>query len=68
MPRKYWTIYEDKRLISLYEKFPNDWERISKELKDRNEAMCYSRYRRLVEGKKKYWSDEIDKKIVQKVD
>ena len=53
--------------MKYYEELNGDWEEISRKFEDRNVSMCYSRYRRLMQGKKKYWSEEVDQKIKELV-
>lgn len=61
-----WTAEEDQLLLSLFEKLPNKWSQIAREIPGRTDDACSKRYREALDPnlKKDEWTDEEDTRLL----
>ena len=66
MKKSAWTPEEDQLLLSLFEKHPNKWSRIAREIPGRTDDACSKRYREALDPnlKKDEWEEEEDKRLL----
>ena len=68
--RRMFTCEEDEKLKELVKKYENDWQKISKEMKDRNIRQCKERYNHYLSPNIKHseWNLEEDLKLIEIVE
>jgi len=65
-PEKYinWSVDEDKKLLQLYEIYPNQWVRIAPEFEGRTDHSCLSRFNKLMNWKRQHaWFENQPEEI-----
>ena len=66
--KKPWTEEEDRILMSLCSNPNAFFDEVATHIPGRNSKMCYSRYRRLTNQCKKYWTKAENEKLKSLVD
>ncbi|KAL5518582.1 hypothetical protein ACEPAH_265 [Sanghuangporus vaninii] len=61
-----WTSEEDQLLLSLFEKYPNKWSRIAREIPGRTDDACSKRYREALDPnlKKDEWTEDEERHLL----
>lgn len=71
LKRGRWTKEEDDMLISAYQKYEANWQRVAKEIPGRTDDQCAKRYLEVLDPKTKDrlrpWSREEDLKLIRQV-
>ncbi|KAL5534629.1 hypothetical protein ACEPAG_1092 [Sanghuangporus baumii] len=61
-----WTSEEDQLLLSLFDKYPNKWSRIARDIPGRTDDACSKRYREALDPdlKKDEWTEDEERHLL----